>query len=198
MPSLDVELDVARQTFETNFFGVIAVTNAFSPLIIAAKGAIVNNSSIAAWAPMAFEGIYSATKAALEAYSSSLRMEMSAFGVKVIILTTGAIKSNFMDNTSSIKPVKLPESSIFVPIKDIIERDSRTEEFHSTAMPTEEYAKYVVNRIIKDRPASIWYGAFANPVWWGSTFLPTYLKDQLLEDKAGIKTLKERLTARKE
>jgi 1-acylglycerone phosphate reductase len=195
MPSLDVNLDAARQTFEINFFSVIAVTNAFSLLIIAAKGAIVNNSSIAAWAPMAFEGIYSATKAALDAYSNSLRMEMSAFGVKVIILTTGAVQSKFFNNAS---PTKLPENSIFVPIKDILERENRAEEFNAEVMPAQEYAKYVVNRIVKDRPASIWYGTYANPVWWGSTFLPLYLKDQLLEDKAGIKTLKERLAARKE
>lgn len=47
MPVLDTDIDEGRRLFEVNVFGVLAVTQAFAPLIIAAKGTVVNNSSIA-------------------------------------------------------------------------------------------------------------------------------------------------------
>lgn len=47
MPILDTDVDEARRMFEVNIFGVLAVTQAFAPLVIAAKGTVVNNSSIA-------------------------------------------------------------------------------------------------------------------------------------------------------
>ena len=47
MPGLDVDLDEARAVFETNFFAIIAMTQAFIPLLIAAKGLVVNIGSCA-------------------------------------------------------------------------------------------------------------------------------------------------------
>ena len=46
MPVLDTDMEETRRMFEVNLFGVLAVTQAFAPLLIAAKGTIVNNSSI--------------------------------------------------------------------------------------------------------------------------------------------------------
>lgn len=56
MPLLDVNLDVAKKMFDVNVFGVIAVTQAFSPLLIAAKGKILNIGSIVGQFPSAFMG----------------------------------------------------------------------------------------------------------------------------------------------
>lgn len=56
MPLLDTDLDEARRMFEVNIFGVLAVTQAFAPLVIAAKGTIVNNSSIAGYLYPPFMG----------------------------------------------------------------------------------------------------------------------------------------------
>jgi len=47
MPVLDTDIDEARRMFEVNIFGLLAVTQAFAPFVIAAKGTVVNNSSIA-------------------------------------------------------------------------------------------------------------------------------------------------------
>lgn len=46
MPTLDVDIDYAKKIFDTNFWGALAVTQAFIPLLIAAKGTIVNISSV--------------------------------------------------------------------------------------------------------------------------------------------------------
>jgi NAD(P)-dependent dehydrogenase (short-subunit alcohol dehydrogenase family) len=62
---------------------------AFAPLVIAAKGTIVQIGSIAALMPYVFGSAYNASKAALHAYSSTLRVELAPFDVKVITVVTG-------------------------------------------------------------------------------------------------------------
>ena len=56
MPLLDVDLDVARKLFDVNFFGVIATTQIFSSLIIAAQGTIVIIGSVGGILPYPFGG----------------------------------------------------------------------------------------------------------------------------------------------
>lgn len=84
MPLLDVNLADARRTFDANFFGVLSTTQGFAPLLIVAKGRIVNISSVAQWTPVPWLGVYNCSKAALAMLSDNLRMEMAPFGVKVI------------------------------------------------------------------------------------------------------------------
>lgn len=59
MPLLDVNLDVAKKTFDVNVFAIIGVTQAFSPLLIAAKGKILNIGSVLGQVPSPFSGMYS-------------------------------------------------------------------------------------------------------------------------------------------
>jgi short-subunit dehydrogenase len=91
-------LDDIRAQFEVNFFGLIAVTKTLLPLLgtdIAKKhiGRIFNISSVGGVLALPFLSGYAATKFALEGYSHSLRRELQLFGIKVIIIGPGAIKS---------------------------------------------------------------------------------------------------------
>ena len=69
-------LDELRRVFEVNVVGVVAVTQAFLPLLKVARGRIVNISSLAGRAALPFLGPYAASKFALEAISDSLRREL--------------------------------------------------------------------------------------------------------------------------
>ncbi|KAL9620333.1 MAG: hypothetical protein Q9160_005132 [Pyrenula sp. 1 TL-2023] len=64
-PLLDVDLTEARRTFDVNFWAVLEMIQAFSPLLLAAKGTIVNNASVSAITPVPYQGIYNASKAAV-------------------------------------------------------------------------------------------------------------------------------------
>ncbi len=89
-----------RAQFETNVFGLISVTKALLPLLgTDAKaqghtGRIINISSVGGVLALPFLSSYAATKFAVEGYSHSLRRELRLFGIKVIILGPGAIKSD--------------------------------------------------------------------------------------------------------
>lgn len=74
VPGLEIELDDLRLTFEVNVFAVMRMCQAFAPLLIAAKGRIVQIGSVAAVVPYVFGSAYNATKAALHQYSNTLRV----------------------------------------------------------------------------------------------------------------------------
>jgi 1-acylglycerone phosphate reductase len=89
MPVLDTDIAVAKDMFEVNLSGVIRAVQAFSPMIIAAGGKIVNTSSIVGEFPNSFTGAYNASKAALSVLTDNLRIEMEPLGVKVITVSRG-------------------------------------------------------------------------------------------------------------
>src|SRR4051812_17639307 len=102
MPLLDAEVSVARKLFDLNVFAVVSVTQAFSPLLIASKGTILNIGSVLGIAPMYWQGYYNASKAAIAMLTNQLRLELAPFDVKVILEITGGVKTNFFDNQPSV------------------------------------------------------------------------------------------------
>ena len=89
------EADVER-LFATNVFGAVAATKAVLPGMRARRsGAIVNISSIGARIMPAGSGYYSATKAALEGLTGSLRKEVEPLGITAMVVEPGAFRTDF-------------------------------------------------------------------------------------------------------
>ena len=86
-------LDELRRVLEVNLIGVVAVTQAFLPLLKVSRGRIVNISSVAGRGALPFLGPYAASKFGLEAISDSLRRELLPFGVRVIVIEPGSFKT---------------------------------------------------------------------------------------------------------
>ncbi len=83
-------LDELRRQFEVNVIGALAVTQACLPLLRRSLGRIVNVGSIAGRAPLPIAGPYSASKAALDSLTSSLRIELAPFDVLVSYIEPGS------------------------------------------------------------------------------------------------------------
>lgn len=81
---LDTDLAEAKALFDVNIWGLLEVTQAFIPMLMASKGTIVNIGSVAGRVPLPFQGVYNMSKAALEHLSRQMRVEYSAFDVKVV------------------------------------------------------------------------------------------------------------------
>jgi NAD(P)-dependent dehydrogenase (short-subunit alcohol dehydrogenase family) len=80
-----------RQQLEINVIGLVAVTQAFLPLLRKARGRIVNIGSISGKRTRPFVAPYAASKHAIEAISDGLRMELKAWGIEVSLLEPGTI-----------------------------------------------------------------------------------------------------------
>ena len=95
-------LDEVRRLFEVNFFGVIALTQAFLPLLRRARGRIVNMSSVGGIVSSPFVSPYSSSKFALEALSDSLRMELRPSRISVSVVQPGAIETPIWDKAGLV------------------------------------------------------------------------------------------------
>jgi NAD(P)-dependent dehydrogenase (short-subunit alcohol dehydrogenase family) len=85
------ELDLIRQMFEVNVFGLLAVTQAFLGLVRTGHGRIVNMSSVGGRMSVPFVAVYSATKYSVEAICDALRVELRPWGIKVACIEPGSI-----------------------------------------------------------------------------------------------------------
>jgi NADP-dependent 3-hydroxy acid dehydrogenase YdfG len=88
MPLLDSNIADVKRVYDTNVIGTILAIQAFAPLLIAAKGTIINIGSIAGVAPLPWQSVYNSSKAAVNQLTDTLRLEMEPLGVKVILVSS--------------------------------------------------------------------------------------------------------------
>lgn len=84
-----------RQMWEVNFFGALRLTRAALPFLKKRGGVVVNISSVAGKLVLPYMSGYCATKFALNAYSTGLRMELARDGVAVVVICPGRVKTRF-------------------------------------------------------------------------------------------------------
>lgn len=90
------ELEDAKRQFEVNFFGTVNMTKAVLPAMREAGGGrIINLSSVAAVTPIPYQTYYSASKAAINAYTMALGNEVRGHNIKVSALMPGDVKTGF-------------------------------------------------------------------------------------------------------
>ncbi|KAL1962094.1 hypothetical protein VTN77DRAFT_561 [Rasamsonia byssochlamydoides] len=93
----EISSDEAKAQFDTNVFGVLAVTRAVLPYMRARRsGVIANMGSIAGWDGGINYGLYSAAKFALVGASLALREEVKSFGIQVTVIEPGYFRTNFL------------------------------------------------------------------------------------------------------
>lgn len=95
----DTSIDEAKRQMETNFFGVLRVIRAVLPSMRERRrGTIVNIGSLGGRIGLPFQGLYSASKFALEGLSESLRQEVAPWGVRVVLVEPGDFATAITDN----------------------------------------------------------------------------------------------------
>ena len=109
MPATDLELDEVQSIFSTNVIAVMDIIQTFLPLLLAARGTIANIGSVAGLIPFIWGAAYNASKAALHSYADTLRVELAPFGVHVVTVVTGGVKSNIARIDRNLKPGSLWE-----------------------------------------------------------------------------------------
>ncbi|KAJ3498124.1 hypothetical protein NLG97_g1376 [Lecanicillium saksenae] len=184
IPATDIDIDDVKKTFDANVFGPMLMCQALIPLLIPARGLIINISSVSSIMPYLFASVYSSTKAALNGYSRTLRMELKPFNVRVMVAMTGTVKSNITSHFTR----ELPSSSLYQPVRDMYDERIHFSQKNSP-MPAEIYAKKLVAAAIRGEgwfgglfgrtPDWFWAGGLANVAWFGQTFFPRRLTEFL-------------------
>ncbi len=104
------EEEKIRAQFETNFFGLVNVTQAVLPGMREKKsGHIINFSSIGGLRSFTSTGYYHATKFAVEGLSESLSQEVAPLGIKVLLVEPGPFRTDWAGRSTSKTPVKITD-----------------------------------------------------------------------------------------
>ncbi len=178
--------------FNINVFGQIAVTQAFLPMIRAARGRIVNIGSVGAHIGIPFGGLLNASKSAFKSLNDSLRLEMHAFGVRVSIVEPGAIKTPAVNKTlGNVDEIirSLPSEGAEQYGEMLKSFAGRAYERESTGSEPEVVAHAVRRALLEDRPQARYpAGKHATLLALLPIIIPAVLLDVLLLKMLGLPT----------
>ena len=167
-----------RAQFDTNVFGLLAVTRAFLPAMRERRsGRIVNVSSVGGRMTFPLGGAYHATKYAVEAMSDALRMELRGFGVKVSVIEPGYIRSDFTATTMAyVEKYAADPRSPYAPIlQRVAEAGKGSERFAvGPASVCRAIESAAVSRFPRARYVAPFYNAMG-PVLMA--LIPTFVTD---------------------
>lgn len=150
----DLSMDEIKAQYETNVFGLIRTTQAVLQIMRRQKsGTIINISSGAGRFGLPGGSAYVSTKFAVEGLSESMSYELEPFGIKVVIVEPGVIRTNFMDGLVIAKKSQDPNS----PYSQIMQKIATGfEEMMKNASSPDLVAKVVLNAI-RDKNPSLRY-----------------------------------------
>ncbi|KIY68364.1 NAD(P)-binding protein [Cylindrobasidium torrendii FP15055 ss-10] len=182
-PLLDVSDASIEGVFNANVFSVVKMVQGFSPLLIAAKGKIVNVGSISSLLPLPFHSMYCASKAALHQITDVLRTELAPFGVEVTEIISGGIKTKFMETVAD----PLPEGSLYKAIEGSFA--SKREEIEHW-VDAETFAIELADQVLKSVPPKwYWMGTSSWKAWFATSFLPQSFKFSAFKGLHGLDKL---------
>ncbi len=149
----DLTIEEIKALFETNFFGVVRVTQQVIPIMRSGNkgGIIVNISSVGGRSSVPFLSAYHGTKFALEGLSESMSYELEPFGIKIIIIEPGFIRTNIMNSSILAKKSNL-DSPYFSFIQKVTSHFNSMVNNPSLSTSPEEVAKTILNAISSHNP----------------------------------------------
>ena len=148
----DTSIEEIKAQFETNFFGVVRVTQQVLPLMRRQNsGTIVNVSSVGGRIGLPALSAYHSTKFALEGLSESIAFEHEPFGIRVVIIEPGVIRTNILNSSSSAKKALDPKSPYF-SLSQKLNDNFKSMMESELSSPPEEVAKVILQAVTSENP----------------------------------------------
>lgn len=119
----EAPIDEIEQIVNVNLVGAMRCTHSFLPMMIArGDGSIANIASIAGKLVMTPNGVYSASKHGLVAWSEAIKYELARFKINVSVICPGRVETAFFDHETFQKRVQRPETQLTIPIEKVSEK----------------------------------------------------------------------------
>jgi NAD(P)-dependent dehydrogenase (short-subunit alcohol dehydrogenase family) len=189
---VDLTREDLRRQFETNVIAPMAVTGQAVPLLRAAvasngSAVVANVGSIVGLFTTPFAAAYCSSKAAVHSLTDALRMELKPFGIHVVSIQPGGVRSSFGEHAE--EAIRLPEDSIYRPVEAGIR--ARAQAGQQDATPADVFAVPVVDALLRNPPPRVIRGG-ANSVRLPllKRLLPAAMFDAKLAKMFGLDALR--------
>ena len=161
---VDLTREDLRRQFETNVIAPAAVTARAVPLLRAAvaqhgSAVVANVGSIVGLFTTPFAAAYCSSKAAVHSLTDALRMELAPFGIHVVSIQPGGVRSSFGQHAE--EAIRLPENSLYKPVEAGIR--ARAQAGQQGATPADQFVVPVVESLLRSPPPRVIRGG-ANSV----------------------------------
>ena len=163
----DLRRDVLRAQLETNLLGTLELTNLVIPVMRKqGHGRIIQNSSVLGLISLPYRGAYNTSKYALEGLTDTLRLELQATGIHVVLIEPGPVESHFRKNAfaqfrKNIDREASPHRDVYQRMENRLTKAGPAAPF---TLPPEAVLKKVIHAIESPHPRARYYVTF-----------PTYL-----------------------
>jgi NAD(P)-dependent dehydrogenase (short-subunit alcohol dehydrogenase family) len=188
-PVLELAADEFRRQMDVNVIGPIIATQAFGPLLGAdpslkgPKGRIVMISSVAGKSGNPLTAAYAASKHAIEGLSESLRREMMLFGIDVIIVAPGPVKTPIWSKAEEVD-ISAYKNSPYLPALEGARKF--TKHFNEIGLPAERIAQTIAGALTSANP-KVRYQVTPDPMRHLITgMLPKRMVDRIIAKRLGL------------
>jgi len=188
-PVLDVAIVDFRRQLEINVVGQVIVLQSFAPLLGVDRslkgppGRIVMISSVAGKRALPFAGPYSASKHAVEGLSESLRREMMFFGIDVIVIGPGPIKTPIWEKGEKVDLNKFANAPYFEALKKM---RASMQQVGAAGLPPEDVAQLILHALTAKKPWVRYTIAPRQGVRFLTALLPKRLQDRMIAKRLGL------------
>jgi NAD(P)-dependent dehydrogenase (short-subunit alcohol dehydrogenase family) len=186
-PIIETSDEDLRRQYDTNVFGLMAVTRAFAPRMMErGSGRIINVSSVGGRVTLPFFGAYNSTKYALESLSDALRRELAAFGIQVALIEPGPIRSDFSERTMSFVEKYASDSSPYAAVYAKARRVREVSDARSAG--PECVARAIEHAIVARRALPRYVMPLSSRLFvWIAGWLPTRVLDWMFQRALGLR-----------
>ncbi|XVF15390.1 hypothetical protein REPUB_Repub09cG0148400 [Reevesia pubescens] len=182
-PLAELSLDAIKKAWEINTLGQLKMVQQVVPHMASRRsGSIVNVGSVVGRVPTPWAGSYCSSKAAVHAMTNTLRVELRPFGINVVLVVPGAVRSNF--GNSNLERLGNHDWKLYSEFKDAIAERARASQ-GSKATDGTVFARHVVKKVLSPKPPKQivfghMTGLFAvlswSPLWVRDLFFSTRFK----------------------
>lgn len=188
-PALEMSSDDFRMQIDINVIGPFVATQAFGPLLGADRslkgtpGRVVMISSVAGKHGNPLLSPYSTSKHAIEGFSESLRRELMLYGIKVVIIGPGAVKTNIWDKVDEVD-ISRYDNSEYRPALERLQKYAR--QLGEKGLPAEQLGE-LVHHVLTDPNPKVRYQVTPEPGrMFMMRFLPSRLIDRVIGKQLGL------------
>ncbi|KAK6237809.1 hypothetical protein QUC31_003278 [Theobroma cacao] len=149
-PLAELSLDAIKKAWEINTLGQLRMVQQIVPHMASRRrGCIVNVGSVVGRVPTPWAGSYCSSKAAVHAMTNSLRVELRPFGINVVLVVPGAVRSNF--GSSSLERLGDHDWKLYKEFKEAIAERARASQV-SKATDATMFARHVAKKVLSPKP----------------------------------------------